>query len=93
MVLLQFLYLVGLVSIPALLVGGLILDVAIRLRLGGWITALLTGSLVALAYARFGAGLSPRDVTHAAFIAILGLPYSGVFWLALRLQVPQAFTR
>ncbi len=90
---LPMLYLVVVLSLPPLLLGGVILEVALRLGHGGWAIALLTGALVALVYFRLLLGISPRNMFHGILIAVLGLPYAGVFWLTLRNQVPKAFTR
>lgn len=90
---LPLLYFVALPSIPPLLIGGLMLEIALRLHFAGWAMALLIGALVAQLYFSLLLGFSPRSIFDWALVAFLGLPYAGVFWLSMRLQVPEAFTQ
>jgi hypothetical protein len=90
--LLPIVYLIAILSFPPLLLGGLIMEVMLRLGRGGWIPALVSGAVISVLTFRVLMGSFPPQSASWTIIVLLGMIYGGTFWLALRSQMPRAFS-
>jgi hypothetical protein len=90
--LLPILYMIALFSLPPLLIGGAMMAITLRIGRGGWATALVIGVAIAPITFRIYSGTLPPHAVSWGAIALLGLAYSGVFWIALRAQAPKVLS-